>query len=62
LGDPHALLLDEPLCSVDRSGAEIIWRAVEQRSKAGCAVLVATHGASLAARCDRVVALARARL
>jgi ABC-2 type transport system ATP-binding protein len=57
LGDPGVLVLDEPLGSIDRAGGEVAWRAVERRAANGCAVLAATHSASLAGRCDAALAL-----
>ena len=51
LGEPEALLLDEPTRSLDKDAAGRLWAAVERRER--LAVLVATHLDQDVARCGR---------
>ena len=55
LGEPPVLVLDEPFASVDRAGTGLIWNALMRRAGEGRAVVMATHDASVAARCGQVV-------
>jgi ABC-type transport system involved in cytochrome bd biosynthesis fused ATPase/permease subunit len=58
VGDANALILDEPTEHLDAPTAtaliDDLWATAEA---SGAAVLVITHDPTLAARCDRVVAL-----
>ena len=51
LSDPHFLLLDEPLASLDRARREDVTRAIERvRDEAGLPILLVTHDTDEAAR------------
>jgi ABC-2 type transport system ATP-binding protein len=43
LGEPQALLLDEPTSSLDPAQRERVWRIARSMAEGGGAVLVATH-------------------
>jgi ABC-2 type transport system ATP-binding protein len=55
LGDPSVLLLDEPTRSLDDGAIERLWGALDRRP--GLAVVIATHSAADAMRCDRSLGL-----
>lgn len=55
LANPPLLVLDEPTRSLDFDAFELIWAAIERRDRA--AILLATHDARDAARCERSVEL-----
>jgi ABC-type multidrug transport system ATPase subunit len=57
LTEPALLLLDEPTRSLDDGAIGRLWQALERRP--ATAVLIATHRAEDAERCDRQVHLAR---
>jgi ABC-type multidrug transport system ATPase subunit len=57
LGEPSLLLLDEPFASVDSPARELLWGALERRTRAGRTVVMATHDSEVAGRCDLVVEL-----
>ncbi len=57
LGDPPAVLLDEPTRSLDEAGRERLWRALDGRPE--LTVLLATHHDDDIDRCDRAVHLGR---
>jgi len=60
---PRLLLMDEPTTGLDEASFRRIWDHVEaQRRRTGMSVLVATHRPDEAARCDRLVVLARGRV
>jgi putative ABC transport system ATP-binding protein len=60
---PRLLLADEPTGNLDeRTGDEVLDLALELVATAGCAFLMVTHSARLAARLERQVALASGRL
>ena len=55
---PGLLLADEPTGNLDRkTGQEIVDLLLRLRDERGTTVLLATHDAAVAARCDRVVRL-----
>jgi ABC-type multidrug transport system ATPase subunit len=49
IGDPAALVLDEPTNGLDAAGAADLETLVRERAAAGAAVIVATHDAAFAA-------------
>ena len=54
--EPALLLADEPTGNLDTAtGDQIIDLLFELRERVGCALLLITHDARLAARCDRTV-------
>jgi tungstate transport system ATP-binding protein len=56
--DPKVLLLDEPTANLDPNSATIIERAILNRKKSDCIILMATHNLSQARRLgDEVVHL-----
>jgi ABC-type multidrug transport system ATPase subunit len=57
LGDPALIILDEPFASVDGRSSELMWRALERRSRAGRAVVLATHDDEARSRCSPVFEL-----
>jgi putative ABC transport system ATP-binding protein len=60
---PGIVLADEPTGNLDTStGAEIVALLLQLRDEHGLTLLVATHDASIATRCDRVVSLSDGRL
>ncbi len=63
LGEPSALLLDEPGSSLDGEGAEILRREVRARLSRGASVLWATHRVEdLAGLAERVLVIDGGRL
>jgi putative ABC transport system ATP-binding protein len=57
-GRPRLLLADEPTGNLDEAtGDEVLALALELVAEAGCAFLMVTHSARLAARLDRQVTL-----
>jgi putative ABC transport system ATP-binding protein len=60
---PPLVLADEPTGNLDsRTGAEIIDLLLGLRAEHGVTIVVATHDAQVAARCDRVVRLVDGRV
>lgn len=57
LGDPKALVLDEPTTGVDLVHRTALFRMLDKRAKEGTAVLYSTHALEDAARADRVIVL-----
>ena len=58
LGEPRAIVLDEPTASLDPKQVVDVRKLIRRRADAGAAVLVSTHVLSEAAAvCDRVVVL-----
>jgi ABC-type multidrug transport system ATPase subunit len=55
LGDPPAVLLDEPTRSLDEEARGRLWDALDRRP--GLAVLLTTHSDEDAARCRQTIAL-----
>ena len=61
--DPLILAADEPTGNLDSdTGAGIIDLFFEQKNRRGSTLVLVTHDASLAARCDRVVRLRSGRI
>ncbi|MEM1424453.1 MAG: ABC transporter ATP-binding protein [Planctomycetota bacterium] len=58
INEPRLLLADEPTGNLDeQTGSAILDSLLEHRARAGCAMLIVTHDARVAARADRVVRL-----
>jgi len=51
---PRLLLLDEPSAGLDPLARETLWRRLRQLATGGMTVLVTTHYADEAERCDRI--------
>jgi putative ABC transport system ATP-binding protein len=63
LGEPAIVLADEPTGNLDsRTGEEIVELLLSVREQRGATVLIATHDAAVARRCDRVVGLRDGRV
>jgi ABC-2 type transport system ATP-binding protein len=62
LGDPRALVLDEPTASLDDAHRDELWERVERVRGAGGAVVFATQLQEDTARADRVVHLEDGRV
>jgi len=61
--DPAILLADEPTGNLDdATGAEIIELLFAKHRQRGTTLVIVTHDAALAARCDRVVRLRSGRI
>lgn len=61
--NPACILADEPTGNLDHETATDVFEAfVDSARSHGCAVLIVTHDASLAARCDRILRLAEGRI
>jgi len=60
---PALLFADEPTGNLDTAtGAQIIDLLFARRAEAGATLVIITHDASLAARCERIVTLADGRI
>jgi putative ABC transport system ATP-binding protein len=60
---PEVVLADEPTGNLDsRTGAEIIELLMRLREQEGLTVVMATHDAQVAARCERVIQLLDGRV
>ncbi|QKT03062.1 ATP-binding cassette domain-containing protein [Ectothiorhodospiraceae bacterium 2226] len=60
---PKVLFADEPTGNLDeRTGARVIELMFALREEAGCTLILVTHDAALAARCDRRVSLEAGRI
>jgi len=59
---PRLLLLDEPTAGLDHEARETLWQRLRRLAADGTAVLVSTHHAEEAERCDRIGWLAGGRL
>jgi len=57
INDPLILLADEPTGNLDSATGEMILDIFDQLRAAGKTILVVTHEASVAARCDRTITL-----
>jgi len=63
VNQPALLLCDEPTGNLDEAAAAQVMDLLERaRSETGCAVLVVTHDAATAARCQQVLRLEAGRL
>ncbi|RMH00943.1 MAG: ATP-binding cassette domain-containing protein [Planctomycetota bacterium] len=63
VGRPAILLADEPTGNLDRrTGEEVLALLLELARDRDAAVLLATHDPDIAARCDRILALADGRI
>lgn len=62
LARPSVLLLDEPTSGLDPAARAEVWEAIEAQSRAGTAVLYATHLGEEAERAHRVVILDQGRI
>lgn len=54
---PALVLADEPTGALDDANTSMVVDVLRAMSEAGCAVVIATHSASVRERCDRVFAL-----
>ncbi len=60
---PALIFADEPTGNLDAAtGAEIIDLLLARRAETGATLLIITHDASLAARCERVLTMADGRI
>jgi lipoprotein-releasing system ATP-binding protein len=60
---PACILADEPTGNLDRATADAVFQVLLDQSRArGCAVVLVTHDAQLAARCDRQLRMVQGRL
>ena len=60
VGEPMALILDEPTAGLDMETSGWMRREIQRRAREGCAVLLATHQPEEAeALCDQIVILRR---
>jgi len=60
--DPDILICDEPTAEVDADTEHRILEFLDERRRAGCAILVATHSASLAQCADRILRIKDGRI
>ena len=60
--DPPVLLADEPTGELDDVTAQRVLSLLRERAAAGCAVLIVTHNAAVAAAADREIALRDGRI
>lgn len=60
--DPDILICDEPTAEVDADTEHRVLEFLDERRRAGCAILVATHSASLARHADRVLQINDGRI
>lgn len=60
--DPDILICDEPTAEVDAQTEQRILAFLDERRRAGCAILVATHNAAVAQQADRVLRISDGRI
>jgi len=60
--DPQILFLDEPTSGVDPLARRQFWRLIDERARAGTAVLVTTHYLEEAEHCHRLCLMAGGRM
>lgn len=60
--DPDILICDEPTAEVDAKTEASILDFLDERRRIGCAILVATHSASLARQAGRILHLSDGRI
>lgn len=60
--NPDILICDEPTAEVDADTERRILEFLDERRRAGCAVLVATHSASLARQANRILRIRDGRI
>jgi len=60
---PRLLLADEPTGNLDRATGETVMNLLfDLRAQFGTTLLLITHDAALAARCDRTISIADGRI
>lgn len=63
VGEPPALVLDEPTTGLDRDGVRWLWRVLREHAARGCAILVSSHALhDLEQVADEVAILVSGRL
>ena len=62
-GEPDCVLADEPTGNLDRATADVVFELLLASARGrGMALVLVTHDAALAARCDRTLRLAQGSL
>lgn len=56
-GNPKLVVLDEPNANLDAEGEAALERAIQEAKARGTTVLLITHRAQIAAKCDRILFL-----
>jgi ABC-2 type transport system ATP-binding protein len=63
VGEPAALVLDEPTTGLDRDGVQWLWQLLRAEAARGCAILVSSHALhELEEVADAVAILVQGRL
>ncbi len=60
--DPEMLFLDEPTSGVDPLARRQFWRLIDERARAGTAILVTTHYLEEAEHCNRLCFMSTGRM
>jgi ABC-2 type transport system ATP-binding protein len=60
--DPEILFLDEPTSGVDPLARRQFWRLIDERARAGTAILITTHYLEEAEHCNRLCFMATGRM
>ena len=60
--DPEILFLDEPTSGVDPLARRQFWRLIEERARAGTAIVVTTHYLEEAEHCQRICFMSNGRM
>ena len=60
--DPEILFLDEPTSGVDPLARRQFWRLIDERARAGTAILITTHYLEEAEHCNRLCFMAAGRM